>query len=61
LIDKHQPDVVQFQNIYPQITPYAYLTCKKNKIPAIQRVSNYRFFVQKEFCLKMERYANYAG
>lgn len=42
LIEKHQPEVVQFQNIYPLISPTVYWACKKKGIPIVQRISNYR-------------------
>jgi len=42
IIDKFKPDIVQFQNIYPLITPLAYKICKKHKLLIFQRVSNYQ-------------------
>lgn len=43
LIKRCKPDIAQFQNIFPLITPTAYFVCKKYNIPIVQRVSNYRF------------------
>jgi len=47
IIKQFKPDVVQFQNIFPLIGPIAYWVCKKNNIPVIQRVSNYRLLCPK--------------
>ena len=47
LIEKHQPDIVQFQNIYPLITASAYWACRRRGVPIIQRISNYRLMCPK--------------
>lgn len=47
IIKEFKPDVAQFQNIYPLIGPIAYWVCKKNNIPTVQRVSNYRLLCPK--------------
>jgi len=47
IIKKFKPDVAQFQNVFPMISPVAYIICKKFNIPIIQRVSNYRFVCPK--------------
>ena len=47
LIEKHQPGVVQFQNIYPLISPSAYWACKRRGVPIVQRISNYRLMCPK--------------
>lgn len=47
LMRQEKPDIVQFQNIYPLISPSAYKACYDLKIPIIQRISNYRFLCPK--------------
>jgi len=47
LIKKNRPDIAQFQNIFPLITPTAYRVCKKFNIPIVQRISNYRYLCPK--------------
>lgn len=42
IIKRHNPEIVQIQNIFPLITPAAYKVFRKNNLPVIQRISNYR-------------------
>ncbi|KKQ38533.1 MAG: glycosyltransferase [Candidatus Roizmanbacteria bacterium GW2011_GWA2_37_7] len=46
-IQKYSPDVAHIQNIYPLITPTVYFELKKNNIPIVQTIHNYRFFCPK--------------
>lgn len=47
LIQTHKPDIAQFQNIFPLITPIAYKVCKTFNVSIIQRISNYRYLCPK--------------
>ena len=47
IIKNFKPDIAQFQNVFPSISLSAYWCCKKNNIPIVQRVSNYRFVCPK--------------
>lgn len=47
IIKEFQPDVAYVQNIFPLIGPTIYKLLYINKIPIIQRVSNYRFICPK--------------
>lgn len=47
VIQKFKPDVAHFHNIYPLISPTAYWVCKKNNIPMVQSIHNYKFMCPK--------------
>ncbi len=47
VIGKFKPRIAHFHNIYPLITPTAYLICKKFNIPIVQTIHNYRFMCPK--------------
>lgn len=42
LIREFKPDVVHFQNTFPQISPSAYWACRKEGVPVVQTLHNYR-------------------
>ena len=42
LIRTHRPDVVHFHNTFPLISPSAYWACKKEGVPVVQTLHNYR-------------------
>lgn len=44
LIRKERPDVANFQNSFPQISPSAYYACRAEGVPSVQRLVNYRLF-----------------
>lgn len=48
LIKKEKPNIAHFHNIYPLIGPSAYFVCKKNNLPVVQTIHNYRFLPDKE-------------
>jgi glycosyltransferase involved in cell wall biosynthesis len=43
-IREFQPEIVHFQNIFPLISPSAYYVSKKNRVPVVQTLRNYRLF-----------------
>lgn len=47
VVREFKPDIVQFQNIFPLISPSAYWVFSQFKIPMVQRVSNYRLLCPK--------------
>ncbi|MCX6732993.1 MAG: glycosyltransferase family 4 protein [Candidatus Roizmanbacteria bacterium] len=53
LVQKKHPDVALVQNIFPLIGPTVYWALKKQGIPIIQRISNYRLV-----CPKTNLYRN---
>lgn len=42
ILQKEKPDVVHFHNTFPLISPSAYYACRKERIPVIQTLHNYR-------------------
>lgn len=42
-----KPDIAHFHNIYPLISPTAYWVCKKNNVPIVQSIHNYKFMCPK--------------
>jgi glycosyltransferase involved in cell wall biosynthesis len=42
LLAKEKPDVVQFHNIFPLISPAAYYACADADVPVVQTLHNYR-------------------
>ena len=42
LLDEVQPDVAHFHNTFPRISPAAYYTCQRNRVPVVQTLHNYR-------------------
>lgn len=51
-LDEFKPDVVHFHNVFPLISPVAYLVVHKREIPIIQTVHNFRFFCPNGLLLK---------
>lgn len=47
LVKSFKPDVVQFQNIFPAISPTVYWVCRRQHIPMVQHVTNYRYLCPK--------------
>ena len=41
-LKENKPDIVIINNLYPFISPWALLECKKAKVPVVMRVHNYR-------------------
>ena len=52
IIKKYKPDVAHIHNIFPIISPSVYYVLKKNNIPSIQTVHNYRFYCSNGLGLK---------
>jgi glycosyltransferase involved in cell wall biosynthesis len=44
IIQEFHPEIVHFQNIFPLISPAAYYTSRKNRVPVVQTLRNYRLF-----------------
>jgi glycosyltransferase involved in cell wall biosynthesis len=47
LLVRERPDIVHINNIYPLIGPAIFWACKKNKIPIVQTIHNYRYLCPK--------------
>lgn len=47
VIETFKPDIAHFHNIYPLISPTAYWVCKKNNVPIVQTIHNYKFMCPK--------------
>jgi glycosyltransferase involved in cell wall biosynthesis len=41
-LKEHKPDIVHVHNFFPILSPSLYYACKKQKIPVIQTLHNYR-------------------
>ena len=52
IIKKFKPDVAHIHNIFPIISPSVYYILKKNNIPIIQTMHNYRFYCSNGLGLK---------
>jgi len=52
VIKKFRPDLVHFNNIFPQITPTAYYVCKKYKVPIVQTIHSFRFMFPKSILIR---------
>jgi len=52
VIKRFKPDIVHFNNIFPQITPTAYYTCKKYKVPIVQTIHSFRFMFPKSILIR---------
>lgn len=42
MLQEMHPDVVHFHNIFPMISPAAYYVCRKDEVPVVQTLHNYR-------------------
>ena len=52
LVVSFRPDIAHFNNIYPLITPTAYHVFKKNKIPIVQTIHNFRYLFPKSLLVR---------
>jgi glycosyltransferase involved in cell wall biosynthesis len=52
IIRTSRPDIAHIHNIFPIISPSVYYYLKKNNIPIIQTIHNYRFYCSNGLCLK---------
>lgn len=52
VITKFKPDIAHFHNVYPLISPQAYIICHKYKIPIVQTIHNYRFMCPKSILFR---------
>jgi len=52
LIVSFRPDIAHFNNLYPLITPTAYHVFKKNKIPIVQTIHNFRYMFPKSLLVR---------
>ncbi len=43
IVKKEKPNVTLVQNVFPLISPSVYYAFKKEKLPVVQRIYNYRF------------------
>lgn len=44
IIKQSKPDIIHCYNTFPMLSPSVYYAAKKNKVPVIQRLPNYRLF-----------------
>jgi glycosyltransferase involved in cell wall biosynthesis len=42
LLQKHRPDVVHIHNFFPRISPSIYYACRREGVPVVQTLHNYR-------------------
>lgn len=40
---EHQPDLAHVHNVFPMLSPSVYVALKRNSIPVVQTIHNYRF------------------
>lgn len=43
-LDRHRPDLVQVQNLYPFLSPSIFKPCRQRGVPIVMRCPNYRLF-----------------
>jgi len=55
ILKKEKPDIAHIHNIFSLISPSIYFALKKNKIPIIQTIHNYRFFCSNGLCLRNKK------
>ncbi len=46
-IVRFRPDLVHFHNIFPLISPAAYYACRRQRVPVVQTLHNYRLICPK--------------
>lgn len=46
-IVENRPDIVHFHNIFPLISPAAYYACRRQRVPVVQTIHNYRLICPK--------------
>ena len=47
IIEREQPHLAHFHNVFPLISPSAYLACRDAGVPIVQTCHNYRVFCPK--------------
>lgn len=52
LLQTHRPDIVHFHNIFPLISPAAYVACRRAGIPTVQTLHNYRLICPNVLCFR---------
>lgn len=55
LVTEKKPDVAFIQNLYPLLGPSVYWTLKRNRIPIIQHITNYRLVCPKTLLFRNNR------
>ena len=55
LIWQQKPEIAHFHNTFPLISPAAYYACRKNDLPVVQTLHNFRLF-----CPRADLYRNEA-
>jgi glycosyltransferase involved in cell wall biosynthesis len=55
IITREQPDIVHFHNTFPNISPAAYWTAQRHKLPVVQTLHNYRMFCPAALLLRRGR------
>ncbi|MHB1346656.1 MAG: glycosyltransferase [Candidatus Humimicrobiaceae bacterium] len=58
IIRDFRPDAAHIHNIFPIISPSIYYILKKNHIPIIQTIHNYRFYCSNGLCIKNNQLCN---
>ena len=47
LLQKMRPDVVHIHNFFPRISPAIYYACRREGVPVVQTLHNYRLFLSR--------------
>ncbi|GAI69521.1 unnamed protein product, partial [marine sediment metagenome] len=55
IIKEKKPDIAHIHNIFPIISPSIYYVLKKNNIPIVQTIHNYRFYCSNGLSIKSGR------
>lgn len=55
IIKEKKPDIAHLHNIFPIISPSIYYVLKKNNIPIVQTIHNYRFYCSNGLSIKSGR------
>ncbi len=42
-ISEHKPDIAHVHNVFPMLSPSVYVVLRRNSIPVVQTIHNYRF------------------
>jgi glycosyltransferase involved in cell wall biosynthesis len=42
-VSEHKPDIAHVHNVFPMLSPAVYVTLKRNLVPVVQTIHNYRF------------------
>ncbi len=59
IIEANKPDVAHFNNVFPLIGPAAYEACRKNRLPIVQTIHNYRLLPDKEESFGYDNYRSF--